>query len=143
MKYIDIKNGYTKEVIRETADIVKSGGILILPTDTVYGIVSSALEENAVSKIYEIKNREKDKPLNILVSNIDMIKKSVKSLNETEEKIINKFFPGALTMVFNKNTYIPEIVTGGLDTIGIRMPKNKFLLELIEELRISNSCNKL
>ena len=109
----------------------------------MYGIAANALDKEAVFRIYEIKNRNKKKPINILVSNLNMIRNSVKKITKTEEKIIKEFFPGAVTMIFEKNNSIPDIVTGGLDTIGIRMPKNEFLLELIEYLRSTNSNNKL
>lgn len=142
MKYINIEDGYTKKDIKEVAESINRGEVVILPTDTVYGIVANALNEKAVSKIYEIKKRDKKKPMNILVSNIEMIRKNVKNITEAEERIIKEFFPGALTIIFEKNSLIPDIVTGGLDTIGIRMPENKFLLELIDTLRNANCCNK-
>lgn len=144
MEYIDIKNGYTKEDIIKIADIIKSGEILILPTDTVYGIVSDSTNEDAVKKIYELKKREMSKPLNILVSNKEMIKRVVKEISKWEEKIINKFFPGSLTIIFQKNGIIPDIVTSGLNTVGVRMPNHKMLLELINYLDnpiVATSCN--
>jgi len=143
MEYINIEKGYTKEEIEKIAEIIKNGKILVLPTDTVYGIAANALDVNAVKKIYELKKRNNNKPINILVSNIEMVKKAVKEISEVEEKIIEQFFPGALTIVFKKSKLIPDIVTSGLDTIGIRMPENKFLLELIESVRNANSHNKL
>lgn len=144
MEYISIKNGYTKQNLIDIKEIIKSGKIAILPTDTVYGIAANALNEEAVLKIYKVKKRNIKKPMNILVSNIEMIRKSVKKLTKIEEKIIEKYFPGALTIIFEKSDLIPKVVTGGLDTIGIRMPENKFLLELIEELGmpiVATSCN--
>ncbi len=144
MKQIDIKEGYTKENIKEIAKVLKSGGIAILPTDTVYGIASIAKNEDAVKKIYELKNRNLKKPMNVLVSNIDMIKKITKKVDKEEEKIINKFFPGALTIIFEKNEELPDIVTGGIKTIGIRSPNSKILLDLIEYIGgpiVATSCN--
>ena len=90
------------------------------------------MNEEAVKKIYEIKHRDLKKPCNILVSDIEMIKKVTKGVSQKEEKIIKKFSPGALTMIFEKNEQIPEIVTANLDTIGIRIPDYKFLLDLIK-----------
>ncbi len=134
MVYIDIKKSYTKEDIKKVSNIIENGGVAILPTDTVYGIVADAFNEEAVRKIYEIKERNFSKPCNILVSNENMIKKAVAGLSEKEEKVIKNFFPGALTLIVKKSKDIPSLVTAGLDTVGIRMPKNKFLLELIEEI---------
>lgn len=73
--------------------------------------------------------------MNIVASNFNMVKDVSKEFSKVEEKILKKLFPGALTIILKKNEKIPEIVTSGLDTIGIRIPNNKFLLELIEEVR--------
>ena len=118
----------------EAKEVIKMGGIVIAPTDTVYGIIADALNEKAVEKIYEIKKRKKTNPLSILVSNKDMLKKVVKKVSLEEEKIIDKFFPGAITLIFEKNEQIPDIVTSGLDTVGIRMPNDEILLNVIELL---------
>ena len=134
MKYIKLNEDEIEKRAKETAKVIKMGGIVIAPTDTVYGIISDALNEKAVEKIYEIKKRKKSNPCSILVSNKDMLKKVVKKVSFEEEKIINKFFPGAITLIFEKNEQIPDIVTSGLDTVGIRMPNDKFLLKVIELL---------
>jgi len=143
MEYIDIKKGYTKKEIQQIAKIIKDGGIAILPTDTVYGIVADAGNEKAVKRIYEIKKRKPSNPVNILVSNRKMIKEVTKQITEREEKIIEKFFPGAITIICEKNKKVSDIITAKNSTVGIRMPDNKILLELIESIRKANSCNKL
>lgn len=144
MEYIDIKKGYTKKEIKKIAEIIKLGGIAILPTDTVYGIVADAENEEAVKRIYEIKRREQTNPVNILVSNKNMIKQVTNRITEKEEKIIDNFFPGALTIIFEKNKKISEVITANRNTVGIRMPDNKILLELIEYIGrpiVATSCN--
>ncbi|MCI9366449.1 MAG: threonylcarbamoyl-AMP synthase [Clostridia bacterium] len=132
MEYIKLSKENQKD-IKKVIDTLNKNGVVILPTDTVYGIAADASNEEAVRKIYEVKHRKFTKPCNILVSNIDMIRKVTKNVSPEEEKIMKKYFPGALTMIFDKNDKIPNIVTANLDTIGIRMPNNKFLLELIEK----------
>lgn len=132
MKYIKLNEGKIEKIVKETVEVIKMGGIVIAPTDTVYGIIVDALNEKAVEKIYEIKKRKKSNPCSILVSNKDMLKQVVKKVSLEEEKIIDKFFPGAITLIFEKNEQIPDIVTSGLDTVGIRMPNDKFLLNVIE-----------
>lgn len=132
MKYIKLSRNEIDKQIKEVANIIKAGGIVIIPTDTVYGIAADALNEKAVKKIYEIKKRKTSNPCSILVSNIDMIKKVVKDISSKEEKIINNFFPGPITLVIKKNGEIPDVVTSGLDTIGIRMPNDEFLLKVID-----------
>ena len=134
MKYIKLNEDEIEKIAKEAVEVIKMGGIVIAPTDTVYGIIADALNEKAVEKIYEIKKRKKTNPLSILVSNKDMLKKVVKKVSFEEEKIINRFFPGAITLIFEKNEQIPDIVTSGLDTVGIRMPNDKFLLKAIELL---------
>lgn len=141
MEYISIKKGYTKEDIKHVANTIKSGGVVIVPTDTVYGIAAEATNEASVKRIYDLKGRELTNPMNILVSNIDMIKKFTKNITRTEEKIIESFFPGALTLILKKNNLVPDIVTSGLSTVGVRSPKNDFLLELIEMLRNAYRSN--
>lgn len=117
-----------------TASLIKAGKVVILPTDTVYAVAADVLNEEAVENIYKIKKRDFSKPCNILVSNIDMIRKVTYQISDLEERIIKSFFPGALTIIFNKNSIIPDIVTSGLSTVGIRMPDDKFLLELIDRI---------
>ena len=134
MKYIKLNEDEIERRVKETIEVIKMGGIIIAPTDTVYGLISDALNEKAVEKIYEIKKRKKSNPCSILVSNKDMLKKVVRKVSFEEEKIIDKFFPGAITLIFEKNEQIPDIVTSGLNTVGIRMPNDKFLLKVIELL---------
>ena len=143
MEYINLKNNYTKDDIIKTSEIIKSGKIAILPTDTVYGLVVDALNEDAVRRLYNLKHRDFCKPCSVITSDIEMIKKITKKLEPLEEKIIENFLPGALTIVLKKNEKIPSIVTANLDTIGVRIPDNKFLIEVVKNLRKTNSCNKL
>ena len=134
MEYIDIKKGYTEKHIERAKEILENGGIVILPTDTVYGLSADCLNEEAIRKIYKLKHRNYSKACCVLVSNIKMIEEITEGISKKEENIINRFFPGALTIILEKNEKIPQIVTAGLDTIGIRMPDNNFLLDLITEL---------
>lgn len=111
---------------------LKSGNIGIFPTDTVYGIGCDSLNINAIQNLYNVKKRALNKPINILVSDINMVKKLVKDINKIEEKLIENFWPGSLTIVFNKSNIVPDLLTSNLDTVGIRMPNNKLCLELIK-----------
>lgn len=144
MEYIDIKRGYTKEDIQKIADIIKSGRIAVIPTDTVYGIATCCTNEKAVKHIFEIKNRPATNPINIIASDIKMIKKVTKNISEKEENIIKSFFPGAMTIILEKREVIPDIITAGKDTVGVRIPNDKFLLELIKNIGepiVATSCN--
>ena len=128
--YIDLKEkDFTK--LEEPAQIIKNGGIVVFPTETVYGIGANALNAEAVKKIYEIKKRPLSKPITLLVNSIDMIERVAKGITPFEYAIIKRFFPGPLTIILQKKDVIPDIVTSGGSTVGIRMPANEIALELI------------
>lgn len=132
MEYINIKEKYKKEDLVKLSKKIIMGDVGIIPTDTVYGLACDAFNIKGVERIYNIKKRDLAKPMSILVSDIHLIKKVTKNVSKLEKDIINKFLPGALTIVLEKNDKIPNIVTSGKDTVGIRMPNNKFILQLID-----------
>ena len=136
----DFRENINKEEVKSSIKMLKEGKILVVPTDTVYGICSDATNEKAVEKIFRIKNRDKNNPLNILVSSVDMAKKYTKNFNKIAETLANKFWPGALTMVFEKNDLIPKIVTANKETIGVRIPDNEVTLNIINELSLPIAC---
>ena len=131
-KYIDCKNNYKKEYLNEAADCIKNGGLVLFPTETVYGIGADGLNTNAVKKIFIAKGRASDNPLILHVSSLEMINMIAKNINDIERKLINNFFPGPLTVILDKKDIVPNIVSAGLNTVGIRMPENKIALDLIE-----------
>ena len=124
--YLDLKNNKDYIKLIEPAQIIKNGGLVIFPTETVYGIGANGLDKNAIKKIYEAKQRPLNKPISLLVSNIDMIESVAKDITDIEYAIIKKFFPGPLTIILKKKETIPDILT-----IGIRMPANDIALNLI------------
>lgn len=119
--------------LEKAANIIKKGGLVIFPTETVYAIGANALDENAVEKIYIAKGRAKKNPINLLVSNIKMIENITEDITVLEYKIIEEFFPGPITIILKKKDCIPSVVTAGGDTVGIRMPANKIAIDLIEK----------
>lgn len=120
------------EVIKEAAEILRSGNMVAFPTETVYGLGANALDEDASRKIYEAKGRPSDNPLIVHVSNENQVKKLVKNIPENAKKLMAAFWPGPLTLVFNKSDLVPYGTTGNLDTVAVRMPNHKIALELIE-----------
>ncbi|MBQ8131883.1 MAG: threonylcarbamoyl-AMP synthase [Bacilli bacterium] len=118
----------------ELVKVLKKGGIAVIPTDTVYGIVCDALNEEAVDKVYQLKKRSYKKPMVILVSDMEMLKEYTKSLSRLEKKLYDTFAPGPLTVLVKKADSIPEIVTSGLEDVGIRIPDDKDLQEAIAML---------
>ncbi len=126
------EHNLTDDKIREIAEIIKQGGIVIFPTETVYGIGANALNTDAVKKLYKIKQRPLTKPISLLVSNMDMINQVAENITDMEYKLMNNFFPGPLTIILKKKDIISNIVTANQETVGIRMPSNELARKLIE-----------
>lgn len=118
--------------IEEAAQIIKNGGLVVFPTETVYGIGANGLNPEAVEKIYVAKGRNHNKPLILLVSSKQMLEQIVEEINEVEIKLMEAFWPGPLTIVFKRKLCVPNIVTGGQDTVGVRLTSSEIALKLIE-----------
>ena len=131
-KYLNIEKDIEDKKLKEVANIIKDGGIVIFPTETVYGIGVNGLNETAIKKLYEVKQRPINKPISLLVNSIEMIEKVAKDITEIEYDLIKKFLPGPLTIVLKKKDIVPDIVTAGFDTVGIRMPENEIAQKLVE-----------
>lgn len=131
-KYLDLTNNKDYTNLKEPADIIKNGGLVVFPTETVYGIGANSLKANAVKKLYKIKQRPLNKPISVLVSNIEMIENVAKDISTIEYELMKEFFPGPLTIILKKKKNVPNIVTAGGETIGVRMPENEIALKLIE-----------
>lgn len=120
--------------ISEAAEWLNRGEVVAIPTETVYGLAANALNEKAVAKIFEAKNRPFFDPLIVHVSSIDDARKYVEDIPEPLLQLLNKFSPGALTILLKKKKAIPDIVTSGLDTVGIRIPSHPKALALLSQL---------
>lgn len=132
-KIFDWKNSITEYELKEVIKDIRNGELVVFPTETVYGIGTTALDKEATSKIYLAKGRPSDNPLIVHVSDIEMLKKCTSEISEIEEKLINAFMPGPFTLILKKSNIIPDTVSAGLDTVGIRMPSNKIAHEIIEK----------
>lgn len=124
----------------------EDGKVVAIKTDTVYGLVCNAFDKSATDKIYHIKNRESRKPLSIFVKSIDEVKKYVDEANLTSfvKRIMEKYWPGALTIIFKKKGDIFDNITQGISSIGIRIPNDKNLLSILENIDFplaQTSCN--
>lgn len=117
--------------IEEAAKTIEKGGIVAFPTETVYGLGADALNEDAVKKIFIAKGRPQDNPLIVHVNSKD-ISELVKEVPPIAQELINKFWPGPLTIILEKKDIIPDVTSANLNTIGIRMPKSDIALKLIE-----------
>ena len=115
----------------EAADVIKKGGLVGIPTETVYGLGANALDASASKKIYEAKGRPSDNPLIAHISCMDELPALVSEIPEAGKKLAEKYWPGPLTMVFLKSDVVPYGTTGGLDTVAIRMPSDPIANRLI------------
>ena len=132
MKTIVIKGDKpTKKLIEKAVDILKNGGLIVYPTETCYGIGCDALNENAVEKVYRVKKREKKKPISIIVSSLEMMRKYGKITKEVEY-LVKKFMPGPLTIVVEKKRTIPDILNP--KEIAFRISSHPIAQQLVKEL---------
>ncbi len=120
-------------VIEEAAEALKNGGLVAFPTETVYGLGANALDAEAVAKIFIAKGRPQDNPLIVHVSSVDMLRQVVKAVPPAAEKLMKAFWPGPLTIIFEKSALISKTVTAGLSTVAVRMPSHPAALKLIEK----------
>ncbi|MCM8709735.1 L-threonylcarbamoyladenylate synthase [Clostridium sp. SYSU_GA19001] len=127
---VDINN-IDKDRIEEAGKILREGGLVAFPTETVYGLGANALDAEAVKKIFVAKGRPQDNPLIVHVADFD-IKPLVKDVPEIAHKLMEKFWPGPLTIILNKSAIVPEITSANLPSVGIRMPSNIIARELIK-----------
>ncbi len=133
-KYFDWKNNVDESELNKIKEILDNDGVIIFPTDTVYGIACNCFSEKAIKKIFDIKKRPENKPINVLSNNLDKIKLVSRNINEKEKFLIDKYMPGALTIILDKNEKVSDILTAGLDTIGVRIPKNNISLRILENV---------
>ncbi len=125
-------NRIDESVIDKAAEIIKAGGLVAFPTETVYGLGANGLDADASAKIYAAKGRPSDNPLILHISKINDLDNIVDKIPESAKKLMEKFWPGPMTLVFSKSDIVPYGTTGGLDTVAVRMPEHKVALALIE-----------
>lgn len=121
-----------RKVIEKAGEILREGGLVAFPTETVYGLGADALQAEASGKIYTAKGRPSDNPLIVHVCRFADLKKIVLDIPETARILADAFWPGPLTIILQKNGMVPYETTGGLDTVAVRMPSNKIALALIQ-----------
>lgn len=130
--------------IDKICEVINNGGIVITPTDTIYGIMGDSLNEDVIRKVFEIKKRPFNKPLLLLMDSFEMVEQYTEEISEKERLLMDRYWPGLVTFILKKNDKVSELITSGNDTVGIRIPNNKDLLEIIRRLNrpvISTSAN--
>jgi len=132
MKIISVSG--PDEGVKEALKALKRGGLVIYPTDTLYGLGCNALDKSAVERLSKAKRRPASNPLPIAVNGIEMMKQYAE-ISDTAERLVKAFLPGALTVVLKKKN-LPDILTAGLPEVGIRIPKSDIALRLVELLGV-------
>nr|WP_314632034.1 L-threonylcarbamoyladenylate synthase [uncultured Mogibacterium sp.] len=117
--------------ISEAGSILRAGGLVAFPTETVYGLGANALDATATRRIYEAKGRPSDNPMIVHVASIDMLNSVAWGVTDEQKALMSKLWPGPITFVLRKNTGVPEVTTGGLDTVAVRWPSRREAAEII------------
>ena len=132
IKKVD-ENNIDIDIIRGMAEKIRNGETVIFPTETVYGLGANAMDEDAAKKIYLAKGRPSDNPLIVHISDIEEVDKIALEVGEKAKKAMENFWPGPLTIILKKKEIVPNVTSGGLSTVAIRMPSNKIANALIRE----------
>lgn len=126
------KDNIDKKLLENAVDIINMGGIVAFPTETVYGLGADGLNADAVKKIFQVKGRPSDNPLILHIYHIAQLNMLTDEVPSLARECMERFWPGPLTMIFNKSHLVPDITSAGLDTVAIRMPDHPIALELIK-----------
>jgi len=128
---IDPENPSEKD-IKNVAVALKNGGVVVFPTETLYGLGAKASDEEVLKKIYHIKRRSARKPLPVMISDIWEVKKIAPALPEMAKILAERYWPGPLTLVMKSSPSVSSLITCGRDTVGIRIPANRIALDLLK-----------
>ncbi len=118
--------------LRDAANYVLDGQVIAFPTDTIYGIGCDVFNTEAVEKIYTLKQRPKNKPINVLISEVNQVYDVARDIKPLFFELATRFWPGGLTIIVEKNRSVPEVVTSKLNFVGVRMPRNNIVQQLIK-----------
>jgi L-threonylcarbamoyladenylate synthase len=120
-------------IIKSAANALRSGGVIIYPTDTLYGLGANAFNESAISRVFKIKKQNRNKPISVIVKDIRMARK-IACIDSKVEEILSRIWPGPITVVLRKKDIIPYLLTGNSETVALRIPKNDFVVSLMDYL---------
>ena len=135
-KYLDMQDAKDYSILDEAANIINNGGLVLFPTETVYGIGANAFDDDAVKKIFIAKGRAQDNPLILHISDMEMLDKIAENISELEYKLMETFWPGPFTIILNKKKNIANQATCNGATVGVRMPSNRIAYELIKRANV-------
>jgi len=125
-----------RENVEKAAAFLLDGGLVAVPTETVYGLAANGLDARAVSRIYEVKGRPENKPVSILVGGMETVETFCREIPESAYLLAERFWPGPMTMILKKKENVPDIVTAGGDTVGVRCPDHPMTLEILRLAKV-------
>ena len=126
---VDLKGDFS-EAIAETIAVLKSGGVVVYPTDTLYALGANAMDSQSIERVFKIKDRAREKPLPLAVRNVKWAKE-LAFIYRKEEKILNSVWPGAVTVVLPKRSIVPEVIAAGKSSVALRVPNHPFVDKLL------------
>lgn len=132
-KILDATAGGYNNAVSTASEILKNGGIVAIPTETVYGLAASAYSDSAIKAVFEAKGRPQDNPLIVHISDLEMLKCVARDIPDVAYECAKRFWPGPFTMVLPKGKKIADSVSGGLDTVAVRMPSEKTARDIISQ----------
>jgi len=129
-----------KEIIEEATKLIEGGKLIVFPTETVYGLGADALNEEAVRRIFKVKGRSFHEPLSILIGRKEDLRQYVQEIPKSAQVLVERFWPGPLTLILRASLLIPDIIKGENNTIGIRMPNCRVTLEIVKTSGVPLAC---
>ena len=132
MKNMKLIKELTNESLKDIQEVLDRDGIIIFPTDTVYGIACNCYSIEGLKKLFSFKNRPLSKPINVLTDSIQKIELVAKNITPKEKELIEKYLPGDLTIILDKKEDVPDLLTANLKTVGVRIPNHKIALQILE-----------
>lgn len=120
-----------EKTLERAAAIIRSGGVVAVPTETVYGLAANGIDETAIERIYEAKGRPETKPISLFIEDLRAADGVVRDVPEGAYKLAETFFPGPLTLILKKGEKVPDILTAGSDTVGVRCPDNTLTRQIM------------
>ena len=135
-------DNFDERIVNEAINVLADGGIVLYPTDTIYGLGANIFDNKAVKKVFEIKQRSLLKPLSILVSDVDAID-LVAKVSIQQKQVINQYLPGPYTFILKKRKIVPRVVTSGSALVGVRVPDNRIACGLARIFPITTTSANL
>jgi L-threonylcarbamoyladenylate synthase len=144
MLILSVKEKISRSIFTKSSEILKSSGIIAYPTESFYALGVLATDEYAIKKLYELKKRSADKPLPIIIGDIDLLSSIVRGIPAPAEDLIRKYWPGPLTLIFDAQDRVPDLLTGLQRKLAVRIPGESVALHIARALRLpitSTSAN--